>query len=215
MKRVFLILAGIVLLASCKKEDSEITTIPPDQALNYMPLEIGNYWAYQIVSINPDGSETINQQMDSTIIVGDTMIRNELYYDMYNPDQDRSSYLRDSSGFLVNSNGKIVFYDQPGFIVEDTIQAPAVTVIEYSLQPTDTVITVPFGTFDAVTYRGTVTVLDTAYHHGVQYIYSFYAADVGQIKNSSYFFSSPDHRLEKRLSSFGNINIGKSQDASW
>lgn len=215
MKRVFLIIVGIVLLASCKKEDSEdITPTPPDPVVNYTPLEIGNYWAYQFVAIDPDGNESITSQKDSSIIVGDTMIRNELYYDMFRPENNSSSYLRDSSGFLVDSDGRVLFYDEPGFIVEDTIE-PAMAVIEYTLQPTDTIITVPFGTFDAVTYKGTVTALNPGYPYGVQYTYYFYVDGVGQIKSSNYFFSNPSQRLERRLTNFGNINIGKSQDASW
>jgi hypothetical protein len=54
--------------------------------------------------------------------------------------------------------------------------------------------------------RGKVISLDPQYPHGINYTHYFYADGMGQIKTSSYFYSAPHLRMERRLISFGNVN---------
>jgi len=102
-----------LLVFSCEKEEqttpqTNSPTLP--EASAYWPMEIGNYWIYEIFEIDTNGRETPTGRMDSLYISGTETINGTLYYHFEGdvhlclPD-----YLRDSSGYLTSSYGNVLF----------------------------------------------------------------------------------------------------------
>jgi len=206
MKRVMIILSMIsILLTSCNKDNSE-TAVTPIPQKDYMQLKVGNYWVYDKYHIDADGNENLSQHKDSVVIIGDTMINDIQYFKQHLIGQSHVVYLRDSSGFLINLEGEVLFSstDFSNVIRVDTI-GNGLAFITYKMEESDTLITVPMGNYPCITFKGTVTALDPNYPHGVQYTYYFYADGFGQVKSSNYFLSNPMLRVERRLSQFGNL----------
>lgn len=207
MKRVFLLaLILAIFTASCNKDDSETEVIPIPEA-DYMQLKVGNYWAYEGYRLDSTGNETpITALTDSLVIIGDTNIRGELYFKQLSTTSLHIAYLRDSSGYLVNGDGEFKFCDHNfnEIFRVDTIH-PDLSYIEYMMLDHDSLISVPFGTYSTLEVNGKVIPLDPNYPHGINYTHYFYADGIGMIKSSTYYFSSPQTRIGKRLTNFGNI----------
>jgi hypothetical protein len=208
MKRVvLLVVIATMIIVSCKKNDSE-NELKPVQTSNYMQLKIGNYWVYEKYTIDSAGIENpVWGDPDSSIITGDTMIDNTMYFTKLSANNGNISFLRDSNGYLVNLAGEVLFSenDFSNIIRIDTI-GPGLAYIEYMMHDDDSSINIPLGTYPVIEMRGKVISLDPQYPHGINYTHYFYADGMGQIKTSSYFYSAPHLRMERRLISFGNVN---------
>lgn len=207
MKRVFFMVAIISFMAvSCNKNDSESDLIPVTQA-DYMQLKIGNYWVYEWYRTDSTGQEIpTNQTSDSSIIIGDTNIQDILYYKLLSMKYSHITYIRDSSGYLINLEGEILFSDHDliNIIRIDTI-GPGIAYVEYTMHINDSIIETPIGVQPTLELRGKVIPVDPQYPHGINYTHYYYADGYGMVKSSSYYFSSPHIRIGQRLISFGNI----------
>ena len=190
---------------SCKKDEPTPTSDPIVES-DYMQLEIGNYWVYQTQSTDSGMLNYKSEGLDSILISGDTLIGGNRYYKKYSVKEDHESYLRDSSGYLVDHYGEILFSDHDfvNILRTDTLE-PGIALIEYRMHEGDTLISTQFGDFQALDFEGMVTPFDPSYPHGIQYVHYFYASGYGMVKSSSYFYNSPHRRLEKILLRFGNI----------
>lgn len=109
----FLILSGILLFTSCKKEDVETIAenIPVTVPIYQFSATPGNYWIYDWVEIDSNGVETPLGIQDSVYVVGDTLIGGYTYTHykgtyMGSPSND---FYRDSGMYVVNQTGRIVF----------------------------------------------------------------------------------------------------------
>lgn len=207
MKRVFLIIALVGLVfTSCKKDDTETQLIPIPEA-DYMQLEIGNYWVYQWYNIDSAGNESMMAKLDSSIITADTLIGGRTYFKkLYVQDENYVEFLRDSNGYLVDYMGMIKFSDHDFtkiLRVEEIILDLA--TIEYQMANKDSLISISLGTYPTYNFRGTVIPLNPQYPYGINYTHNFYADGMGLIKTSSYYFSNPNLRVERRLIRYGNI----------
>jgi hypothetical protein len=196
-------MAMIGLLSSCNKDNPE-NKLEPIPAKDYMQLEIGNYWVYHRHMIDTNKSSI--DEIDSLVITGDTMINSKQYFKKKSFYQGGTSYLRDSNGYLVDHQGKIMFSDHDfGHVLRTDSIGPGLAVAEYGMIAGDTTITVPSGSYQALDFRGTVTALDPNYPHGINYTYYFYADGMGMVKSSTYFFMAPHLRIEQELLAFGNL----------
>ena len=205
MKRVFFITALIGLLAvSCTKENSE-NNLNPLPTSDYMQLKIGNYWVYEWYRLDSLGNEIPTSEADSSIITGDTNISGKLYYKMLSTKSSHISYLRDSIGYLVDMDGRVLFsdHDFTNIIRTDSI-GPGLALVEYMMYDNDSTITAPIGNYPTIELRGKVIPLDPQYPHGINYTHYFYAEGLGMIKSSNYYFSAPHMRVGQRLTNFGN-----------
>lgn len=114
MNRVtFVLIAFIAVMLSCKKEDKNSNQEKNDgniEASEYFGLEVGNYWIYEIFEIDTNGTEASTGKFDSVYIAKTEIINGEEYYAI-----EGGNYLgyrmsvRDSSGYLINSDGVILF----------------------------------------------------------------------------------------------------------
>lgn len=207
MKRVFLILTLIGLgITSCKKDDSE-NKLTPIPASDYMQLEIGNYWIYEWYNIDSSGNANLMATSDSSIISGDTLIRGLVFYKkLIFQNENYAEFIRDSSGYLVDHEGIIRFSDHDFtniLLVKEII--PDLATVEYQMANKDSLISISLGTYPTYDFRGTVIPLNPQYPYGINYTHNFYADGMGLIKTSSYYFSNPNLRVERRLIRYGNI----------
>ena len=107
------LLMTIFLFISCNKDEPEPTPAPPvESVLDYYPLEIGNYWVYQRSGCDSTWENCDSLDTDTTRVVKDTIINNHTYFKLegYTELGHKSvAYLRDSSDYIVSSNGNIIF----------------------------------------------------------------------------------------------------------
>ncbi len=206
MKRVsFFAIIACLIATSCNKNDSDNEFVPV-QTADYMQLKIGNYWVYEQYRLDTSGNEIVFGEPDSSLITGDTLIRGMKYFVLRDINQAHSSYLRDSSGYLVNVDGDIIFSDDDfsNVLRLDTI-GPGLATVQYRMIDGDTNISTPLGSFICMYFKGTVESLDPGYPHGTQYTYYFWADGYGMIKSNAYFYNNPSMRTGQRLRAFGNI----------
>lgn len=153
---LFMLLAALMLLASCKKDDSD-----PEQTKDYVQLKTGNYWIYRVSQIDSLGMETLTNEYDSVYISGDTTINGNVYaVKKYSTAIFPTEYLRDSSNYLVDLWG-IKRFSPVNF--SDTLKKgfriiyPNDTIFFYYCKMMDgkAMVTVPAGIFMALNYRET------------------------------------------------------------
>ena len=114
MNKLILAFAA-VLLFSCKKETVE-TPINNSSELKHAPLAIGNYWVYNNYQIDTaQGTEVLMNNNDSIVIAKDTLINTIKYFVRMGKSITNGNTfkvidcIRDSSGYLVNSSGLVLF----------------------------------------------------------------------------------------------------------
>lgn len=214
MRKILLFAMIALLFVACEDDlntddDPQITTEEPD---NYFPMSIGNYWIYQEYEMDINGLVTETQHIDSTIITRDTVINNYTYFVLEGIQYPYSNWrelaiLRDSSGYLVNPDGRIDFATENfsdtlyTYVQYENIELQTDTI--YSAfammeKPADS-ITVPAGTFDALNCRIMYTSPSGVFgDNDPRSNYTSFGNHVGKII-STYFYANSSLIYEKRL----------------
>jgi len=111
MKRIIPFVLLLLTLNACKKDDP----VPADNGTSsadvptYFPLAIGNYWVYNFQSYDPDGVPFGTTSVDSLQVVGDSLINDELYYQLETSKPvERTLFLREDNGYVVSAFGSIM-----------------------------------------------------------------------------------------------------------
>jgi hypothetical protein len=188
MKRflLFNFVVLIILTLSCKKSTDESS---PVVKADYYQLKVGNYWIYKSLRIDSAGVDTTYlPKLDSTYIQKDTTIRGNTYYKLFSDPAatyggNMISFLRDSSGYLINHLGKILcsndnFTQVLGY---DSIM-PKVFMGYLSMTGRDSTIQVPVGAFQSITLRMKIVPSSSYPQIPIRYTYSSYGKGVGRIK---------------------------------
>lgn len=154
-------LLGSISFIACQKDEDQ-SKLPDNQeeipTKNYYPLAIGNYWVYQNF-LTKDNQTEIIEELDSVVIIGDTIVREEQYFvfeSYVEPfGQPRIRLLRDSLGYIVNSTGTIFFtLDNPGevfFSKVSYVQEDTATYYENYIDIEERNVDLPAGEFKAIT----------------------------------------------------------------
>lgn len=207
MRKLFCLGLVVTLFASCAKDDPTTSVAPVDKA-NYFPLQIGNYWIYEHFEIDSSGNETKRNSTDSVVISGDTVIGGNQYYIMEDYAinggmWESTDYLRDSSGYIVNREGKIIF-SADNFT--DTLASiihieggDTLFVVNYQMEKLTSQVVVPAGTFEVLNFKGTI--IEYYQYPGIKnprYSNNYFADNVGKISETTLYFHSPIIS-EKRL----------------
>jgi hypothetical protein len=205
MRKLFYLGTALLLLVRCNDESSEpaVKTIE-----NYLPLAVGNYWIYENYQVDTLGNETKLSEIDSVIITKDTVINNEKYFVfegthyLYNENWGILYVLRDSSGYIVDNSGSIIF-SSDNFI--DTLSERVDTMVGLTIYRTSKMerseisITVPAGTYTVIDDKCTLVIMeDITGIKQTKYIHNYYAKDVGKIMSNVVYVSGPDI-IERRL----------------
>jgi len=106
---IIIILSIIGLSYSCKKQEDVTIDKIDNGELSFIPMEVGNYWIYQVNSIDKDGNSTYIRT-DSAYIATTKDIAGVSYFEYHIPAINYTEYLRDSSSYLVDDKGEKLFY---------------------------------------------------------------------------------------------------------
>lgn len=169
--------------------------------MRYFPLAVGNYWIYEVVRYDPSTyTGTVQQSKDTMLIYGDTSIRGHQYFKIQT-DRFASSavsvlkdttYLRDSSGYIVNSIGDIKFtaidFDRI-LHRENLVETPLFSVYsEYSVKDTLIYEFTSIGLLACLDFRGCVYKDDVKLEN---YLRNYYSEDIGLTYQSTFYISNP------------------------
>lgn len=214
MKNLFFFVL-VVSIISCRNNDY---ANPQAVLSNFTPMEVGNYWIYQVFVQDSAGIFQPTNQFDSTYIASDTLVRGRKYYKFVSPyggSVDRVSpnevtFLSDSADYLISGfSGKKIF-SSTNFT--DEIYRSAFTMTNNS---TDTIYMttikmlnntsalVPAGPFNTLTANQTQDVYQP-YRGNTQrfrnYNTRFFAKNIGNVKEElCNYLNQPVPREEKRL----------------
>ena len=188
MKKIVFLFLILNCFLSCKKD--KIDESPEAKTSRYYPLSVGNYWIYQNSVYNLDTyTATTTNDIDSIKITGTKMIGGDLYYEVV---QNRfttssiitTSYVRDSSGFIVDSNGDILFtlvaFDE---ILHTYDGGGGILVVNYSIQDSLSTIITPLDVYECYDFKGELI------HYADGYIrdfHNYYAEDIGLVYQSKF-----------------------------
>lgn len=206
MKKALFVFAVVALIASCKKDKSipYDNDTPPPQNTNFTPMTIGSYWVYEYSSTDTNNITTINGT-DTVRVVQDSIINGNTYR-MFKGNLSYACstcyfFRRDSSGYLVNQNGRIMFSatNFTDTLYIDTTQ-PLLYTANYKMIA-DTSITVPAGTFSTYDYRGHVYITNPNPIPNPRITGNFYANSIGIVKSRYVFVGGTDY-LEAKLLSY-------------
>jgi len=195
MKKLIILVMAVlsILTFSCKKTSTDTTSVPkPD----YYQLKVGNYWVFQYFTIDSNGVAIPKNQWDSVYIEKDTSIRGNTYYKEWHAISGMliPSYLRDSSGYLINNYGYRMCSDDN---FTDTIYVDTNNLWLYKgyakMTGRDSLVTVPTGTYTSITCRKQIVLTQTNDQHPIRYIYDVYGKNIGRIKSHNFYYNADQH----------------------
>ena len=217
MKKMILMLVVATVAMACQKNESAPET-PQIPETNYYPLTTGSYWAYQWYSVSGDTSESELNSRDSIIIIGDTIINQNTYKVFENTiiisngmDNVSQYYVRDSSGYMVGTNGNIFFsstnftdtLNQGNKYIDDNdTTSTFLFSYSYKMVNVDEPVTVPAGTFNVLNYQGTIFSNENLPVDNPRYTNTYYADGVGKVMSTNFYYSSNDIELQWRLTDY-------------
>ncbi|MEQ8715923.1 MAG: hypothetical protein RIC80_23115 [Cyclobacteriaceae bacterium] len=202
----FISLVAFTGFYACSDEELPPTT----SVIEFTNLKVGNYWVYDWYEITPDGQASPFNLKDSLTIEGDTLISGR-------------RYLIRTGTFLGNLRRELVFdsanslYTYPSreliFTLDTSLEitknfGPEENIIAvgtYSLENTPTIVDVPAGLFECLTYAGTIESLQSGYLYGTRHNDHQYSSTIGLVSMRTYYHSSPND-LEMRLVKYGQVN---------
>lgn len=206
MKKTFFLGLLVLLFFACREEDP-INPIIPEISSKYFPLTIGSYWVYNTYNVTSAENEVELARVDSVYISRDTIIRGNRYlifegtlHPSPYPNPGIIEMVRDSSGYFVNSNGRILFteknftdilYSDVYLMGEDTIYTSS-----YKMERETAPKTVPAGTFNVLNFKGEITLYATSPQMSVN-SNTLYAENVGKIVETTVYTSG--RIIESRL----------------
>lgn len=188
IKSFLLICILIVTISSCKKEETPQPSNDSPYTSTYIQLKVGNYWIYESGIADSNGVVN-NVSIDSFYIAKDTVINNKTYYIQTSLSAPFViSIFRDSSGYLLGTDGKILFSENnfTDVLRTDSVYiSPTSNAIGYGISKMankDSVITVPAGTFSTRNFR-TAFILFPPYNTqpNPRYSNTLYAHGVGRV----------------------------------
>ncbi len=209
---LFSIALSLGLITSCKKKKEDPQTIPPIPVVatqNFVPLKVGNYWIYNVYSIQPSGQETFTQ-VDSVYISGDSIVNNTSYFILENAaatsppssillrQQNSDIMIPNGTYYYKNNDFTTVFYDHffmsSGPATSDTMYREIRKMADNHLQ-----VTVPAGTYSTITYQYLYKIWPT-YKQCCDTLYwnRRFAENVGVVQETTAMFLSGLH-MERRL----------------
>ena len=205
MKALILPIALLfTVLWSCKKEKNEPEQNNNNPGLAYtLPSTVGSYWVYQQRTVDSLGNVTA-LGLDSLFILGDSVINGNTYV-MFGNTQGSFpslSFERDSSGYIVNQNGYVLYsyvnlgdtlqtYLSPGFPGPN---GPFTLKRDVYMFSNKVILTTPTGVFSS--YKRRVTYIDSAggplnVCEDLQFNSdSYYASGIGKIRVEYWYFGS-------------------------
>lgn len=195
--KLFLLIALPVLLITACRDDDDSSSQMVDDALDFMPLEVGAYWVYD--TENASSSEPTST--DTIEVVASFADGEDTIYEL----ESTSSFL--SSAFIPTRlrlrDGKLYFDDEDNtnlFLTVSTEDAGTIIytedipqdlgVINYSYDDELASITTSAGSFDCVNIEGEILANDTSAPAHESRLNNFFAEGVGLVSARRFFWSN-------------------------
>lgn len=121
LRVLFLFFISIVFLISCKEDDS---STPISEEENFYALKVGNKWKYEYYKFDTNQVITDTVGIEEVEVISASQIEEVLFYDLKittsnlggcpvcNENEEITIRVRDSLGFLIEDNGKILFSNE-------------------------------------------------------------------------------------------------------
>jgi hypothetical protein len=174
--------------------------VKPENPVDIFQNITGNYWVYQYFSVAPDGKIAPEQRFDSTIIVSDTLIRNQKYkitrtFEYKNAANPQilnvyQALLRDSSDYIVDERGNL--YAWPKTLTDtlrrDTIRdysenGRIIATKSYIYTDRDVALHTTVGHLPTIDLKSTFNFYPNYQQGGkVRYAHTWYSAGIGKVK---------------------------------
>lgn len=207
----FVLILGLI---SCGKDKFQVIPVVVVYS-NYSALDTNNFWVYEHFSLDTNGALLSLNQFDSVYVEKDTTWNDKRYFKVIQKDYDNggvmtAKYMRDSSGYTVDSAGAIILatvnlgttfkqYVQYGANVSDTFALVSAQVIAETVMDST-----PVGKFQTINYK-TTYVMGANYQQGgkVRYVSSKYAEKVGLVYKTLPFNAASSNYEVLLLSKYG------------
>jgi len=183
----FLMIAIVVVLASCKKE----TTYPPD---SYdMPRTEGSYWVYQWSQIDSMGIAGPVLFTDTVTITGSVSLNGNTYaeYSGTHMGHPTNWLQRDSSNYIVDEHGSIRYSFFPGTVLAEFDSNPYHQL--YKMGPIET-IAHPLGAFTAIDKQQIISNLDGTPVNScsgmTHTFHNYYVSGIGEIREETAYIGA-------------------------
>jgi len=208
MNRNTFISLGILLtffFASCKKESPSPTINP-----NFTQLQVGNYWIYEQFRVDAFDTATSLGVYDSCYVEKDTLINNNLYLKVIRPRIPGENYsgrfVRDSSHYLVNHFGQILFSSQNftdtfyNYYLTAGGTTDTICEVVVKMADKDLLIATPAGQFQTSSFKQTYKMYPNwSFEGNLRSIDTRYSENIGIVSETFPFYvSSPDY-IQRRL----------------
>lgn len=195
MKRLFLALLLFTALLSCKKEKTEPNCPAPDAPGFVVPSTIGSYWVYEIWSIDSLGNSTQLSYTDTVTLIGTENLNGHTYLKYSGDFMGTSSiwYERDSSGYIVDNYGKIMYSYLENVDIADYTESSTMIRTQVKMGANTTLTTSLLGTLEVLDKQTKLSKTDgsvlTACNDYTYTFNSYYANGIGQVQSTLAFFS--------------------------
>jgi hypothetical protein len=184
----------ILLFSSCNQEQKPIKT----ETINTIDLfqyKTGNSWIYEVTFFHEDSTLSPTISNDTITVLGDSVIRGNVYKTIRYTQlgSPNITFYRDSSGFLIDNSGKIIFsLINSGLQFNHKTILNGIDTIFSSFDVTDRTlrnVVIPFGNFNAFKKTSFITT-----HLNNELIRrtanSFYASGIGLISFNKFFLGT-------------------------
>ena len=198
----------LFLLFSCNKDDDDFEPlICTPNIPQFYNLNVDSYWVYQWYEIDTSGVEQLySDNLDTIRNIKDTIINGEQYVfqsGVFLGVSITEQFLRDSSGYLVDEKGDILFSSNnfTDVLRIDTLstQNTILMISQHQMESPDLInLTTPAGTFPCLNFQSTYQSVAPNYPWEIRTSDSYFSEGIGQIQSSVFFVNSLN-TLERRL----------------
>ena len=198
-------LLGSFLFSSCDKD--EIPTDQPAPYKPYLPLQVGNYWVYQLFEVvdSSGGKVTPTQNFDSCYIEKDTMIGADQYFKFIHHPQGAEAvrFYKDSLRYLVDYDLGVVFNHEDVAILNQYYQmngADTVARVALQVDTAEYVVSTPTDNHRSKLAKRTYFFVQPNHPTGQErHIKTYYSSGVGIVKETLPYNMNQYKTVERRL----------------
>jgi len=199
------------VLFSCNSDDTS-NALPVDEGVAFYALNVGNNWTYEYYMRNSSTSEF--EQLDCVTqveITGTTQISDHTYFifetvtdgsvsNVFPCDVDPigTRFLRDSLGYLVDSDGAILYSRENNapYLISDNVWGD----VYGELLVNPEVVEVSAGIFDCLSLERFAILEGGTLSNGREKV--LYSDGIGKVYETYSADNTPEHRWERRLKTF-------------
>lgn len=182
-------------IVSCKKKDNEPTN--ENETAGYtLPTTAGSFWVYSCSKIDSNGVETSLGIIDTVTLVGEETFGGHTWLKYEGTQLGLDSgpwYERDSSGYVVDDHGNVVYaYASPTTTLSTTADNGSGFTFQQLMSGT-LIIGVPAGLFDVLDREMVVGMTDNSPVNAcgdlTTSFHSYYASGVGLVRQEMAYIS--------------------------